>query len=400
MNFRRLVAITFIFGCVCVAWLILGSSILFRTEIGYEALGRQVEALWGSRHYQKAPEVSGYLPESGGTPLELTSSQIAVDLQLDHRRKGLLWYATYAVDFDGTYTFQNPTAEMITATVTFAFPTSDAIYDNFEFRIGETLVRPGGGDSRALSRRVEVQPRETVTIHIAYASRGMDEWRYSFADDITTVEDFALVVTTDFDDYDFPERTISPSAKTPTSGGWALTWEFSSLVSDFDIGVRLPQRLNPGPLASKMSYFAPVSLFFFFTVLVVLGAVQGNHLHPMHYFFLGATFFSFHLLFAYLVDHVLLELAFVIAAVVSLALVISYLWRVAGRTFALREAGLSQFFFLILFSYAFFFEGYTGLVITLGSVITLAILMQVTAGVDWDEVFKSKKPAPEKAQVK
>jgi len=164
--------------------------------------------------------------------------------------------------------------------------------------------------------------------------------------------------------------------------------------------VRLPQRLNPGPLASKMSYFAPVSLFFFFTVLVVLGAVQGNHLHPMHYFFLGATFFSFHLLFAYLVDHVLLELAFVIAAVVSLALVISYLWRVAGRTFALREAGLSQFFFLILFSYAFFFEGYTGLVITLGSVITLAILMQVTAGVDWDEVFKSKKPAPEKAQVK
>ena len=66
------------------------------------------------------------------------------------------------------------------------------------------------------------------------------------------------------------------------------------------------------------------------------------------------------------------ELAFVIAAIVSLALVISYVWRVAGRRFALREAGVSQFLYLVLFSYAFFFEGYTGLVITIGAIITLA----------------------------
>lgn len=155
----------------------------------------------------------------------------------------------------------------------------------------------------------------------------------------------------------------------------------------------MPRKLNPGPLASRMSYFAPVSLLFFFTVLVVLGAVKDTNLHPMHYFFLGAAFFSFHLLLAYLVDHVVLELAFAAAAIVSMVLVISYLWRVVGRRFALREAGVSQFLFLVLFSYAFFFEGYTGLVVTIGAIITLAMLMHVTAQVDWAEVFRRKEEA-------
>jgi inner membrane protein involved in colicin E2 resistance len=153
----------------------------------------------------------------------------------------------------------------------------------------------------------------------------------------------------------------------------------------------MPSKLNPGPLASRMSYFAPVSLLFFFTTLIVLGAVSNQNLHPMHYFFLGASFFSFHILFAYLVDHLLVEIAFVIAAVVSMALVAAYLYRAAGGRFALW-VGAAQLVFLVLFSYAFFFEGYTGLVITIGAILTLAIMMQLTAKVDWTEVFRRKEP--------
>ena len=43
--------------------------------------------------------------------------------------------------------------------------------------------------------------------------------------------------------------------------------------------------------------------------------------------------------------------------------------------------------FLVLFSYAFFFEGMTGLAITIGAVLTLFVLMQMTARVSWDDVF-------------
>jgi hypothetical protein len=390
MTIRRLIAVMFIFVCVTIAWAILGSSIYLRTEYGYDTLGEQVEGLWGTEHVQKAPVVMLSTGQETSN-VELESGQVNVDLHLEHRRKGLLWYATYEVAFDGTYTFRNPLNKTATATVTFEFPSPGTLYDDFEFRVNDVHTIPSGSDGHRLRTEIELPPGKEADIHIAYKSRGLDQWQYSFGVGIINVKNFFLSVNTDFREFDFPANTISASKKTPTPQGWKLEWEFTNLVSDFDVGVKMPYKLNPGPLASRMSYFAPVSLLFFFTVLMVLGAVKGTNLHPMHYFFLGAAFFAFHLLFAYLVDHVPLGLSFVIAAVVSMLLVISYLWRAVGARFALREAGISQLLFLVLFSYAFFFEGYTGLVITIGAIVTLAVLMQITAKVDWGEVFCKKE---------
>ena len=391
MTVWRLAAIVFILFCVTVAWMILGSSIIARTQSGYVSLGEQVEELWGAPHTQNAPSVK-FIDSSGREQsVELHSSDIDVDLSLDPRRKGLLWYATYNVDFNARYSIKNPLDEAVTTTVSFEFPSYGAVYDGFLFSIKGVQATPKGDMERGPTNTVVLSPGEEAEIRLAYRSRGLDTWRYSFGGGVTTVSNFELTVNTNFQDIDFPDHSVSASQKTPTGQGWRLLWTFTSLVSDFDVGVRMPKKINPGDVASRMSYFAPVSLLFFFTVLVVLGVIGGTNLHPMHYFFLGASFFSFHLLFAYLVDHIALELAFVIAAIVSMLLVISYLWRVAGRRFALREAGISQFLFLVLFSYAFFFEGYTGLVVTIGAIITLAILMQVSAKVDWAEVFRREK---------
>ena len=399
MTVWRLIGITFIFFCTTIAWAILGTSIIARTNSGYAELNRQVEGLWGSEHYQKAPTVTLKTVQKDGekekvivTPIELESSNIQVDFNLEHRRKGLLWYSTYDVDFDGLYTFKNPLDERAEGTVIFFFPASSTIYDEFEFRVDDLQVTPNENNSYdGIDAVVNVPPGSEITIHIAYKSRGLDRWLYSFSDGITTVKNFSLKATTDFADYDFPPQTISASTKTLAPNGWTLEWTFNNMVSDFDIGVQMPSKLNPGPLASRMSYFAPVSLLFFFTTLIVLGAVNDRNLHPMHYFFLGASFFSFHILFAYLVDHLLLELSFIIAAIVSMALVATYLYRAAGGRFALWVSG-AQLVFLVLFSYAFFFEGYTGLVITIGAILTLAIMMQLTAKVDWTEVFRKKEP--------
>jgi len=399
MTVFRLIGIIFIFICTTIAWMILGTSITVRTNSGYTELNRQVENLWGAEHYQKAPTVALKTIQKDGdkekeviTPVEMESSNIQVDLSLQHRRKGLLWYATYDVDFVADYTFKNPLNEPAEGTVTFFFPTSGTIYDGFDFRVGETDITPNAENSyEGIKAVVDVPAGGEIPIHIAYKSRGLDRWVYSFSDGIMTVRNFSLKAVTDFTEYDFPQQTISATTKTPTQDGWTLEWTFNNLVSDFDIGVQMPTKLNPGPLASRMSYFAPVSLLFFFTTLVVLGAVNGRNLHPMHYFFLGASFFSFHILFAYLVDHLLVELSFVVAAIVSMALVATYLYRAAGGRFALWVSG-AQLVFLVLFSYAFFFEGYTGLVITIGAILTLAIMMQLTAKVDWTEVFRKKEP--------
>jgi inner membrane protein involved in colicin E2 resistance len=111
----------------------------------------------------------------------------------------------------------------------------------------------------------------------------------------------------------------------------------------------------------------------------------------MNYFFLATAFFSFHLLLAYLVDHVSIHTAFAASSVVSVFLVISYLRLVVGTRFAAREAGLAQFIYLVMFSYAFFFKGFTGLAITIGSILTLFVVMQITGRIRWAEKFSAKR---------
>jgi hypothetical protein len=49
-----------------------------------------------------------------------------------------------------------------------------------------------------------------------------------------------------------------------------------------------------------------------------------------------------------------------------------------------------------MFSYAFFLKGFTGLAITIGSVLTLFVVMQVTGRIRWTEKFAGK-PVPEPA---
>ena len=194
---------------------------------------------------------------------------------------------------------------------------------------------------------------------------------------------------TNFDGFDFPQNTLAPSEKQKTSDGWLLTWSYRDLLSGFEIGLKMPEKPQPGPLAGQISFFAPVSLFFFFFLIFILTMLQRIELHPMNYFFLACAFFAFHLLLAYLVDHISIHAAFLICSAVSMYLVWSYLRLVAGRRFAF-ESAFAQFGYLVLFSYAFFFKGYTGLAITIGAILTLFIVMQTTGKIRWAEKFERK----------
>jgi inner membrane protein involved in colicin E2 resistance len=143
-----------------------------------------------------------------------------------------------------------------------------------------------------------------------------------------------------------------------------------------------------------MSFHAPVSLFFFFTVMFTIVILKKIPLHPMHYLFISAGFFAFHILMAYLVDHVDIHQAFWICAIVSVFLVVSYMRLVAGVKFAVVYAGLAQLVYLIGFSYAFFFTGWTGLTVVIVAIVTLFVLMQTTGRLNWNEVFAAKSALP------
>ena len=121
--------------------------------------------------------------------------------------------------------------------------------------------------------------------------------------------------------------------------------------------------------------------------MFVISTLRGIDLHPMNYFFFAAAFFSFHLLLAYLVDHISIHLAFPYL-LSGIDIPCRHL-RAAGGGYAIRrlEAGLAQLIYLVLFSYAFFFKGFTGLSITIGSILTLFVVMQMTGRIRWEDKF-------------
>ena len=109
---------------------------------------------------------------------------------------------------------------------------------------------------------------------------------------------------------------------------------------------------------------------------------------------MSAAFFAFHLLLAYLVDHISIHVAMAVSSIVSVVLVVSYLRLVVGMRFAALEAGTAQLIYLVLFSYAFFWRGFTGLSITAIAIITLFVVMQATGRIRWSERFAARARTP------
>src|SRR5689334_22329142 len=143
---RRVGAIIVIFLFSAFAWFILAASITSRTNSSDSALGPKVSATWGAPQTQMPPSatvvarmVESTVTDAGGikrtvtTPeyheLPIDRSRINVALDLDQRQKGLLWFATYRVDFHGDYILRND-SDKDEVTVNLAFPVANAIYDN------------------------------------------------------------------------------------------------------------------------------------------------------------------------------------------------------------------------------------------------------------------------------
>jgi inner membrane protein involved in colicin E2 resistance len=409
---KRIAALIFIFGGTSLAWLILGSTIFRRTYSSDEKLNSKVGSTWGTKQEQVPPSAvyttvqqKTFEKEENGKTVTRTydekadhnltpeSSNIDVALNLDHRQKGLLWYSTYAIKFGGDYVFQNSSDQEQLVTFRLKFPAEKAIYDDVVIRIdGQPL--PSVMADGMLSVQSKVAAHKFATMQVGYKSQGMDSWQYRLGSDVAQARNLTLNMHTNFKDIDFAENTLSPTAKRQTSNGWDLTWHYTNLLSGFQIGMTMPEKLQPGPLAGEISYFAPVSLLFFFFLMFIITTMRGIDLHPMNYFFLATSFFAFHLLLAYLVDHISIHLAFAICSLVSVFLVVSYLRLVVGPKFAFVEAGITQFVYLVLFSYAFFFKGFTGLSVTIGAIVTLFVVMQMTAKIKWSEKFEALKSPP------
>jgi hypothetical protein len=405
---KRIAAIVLVYLVATVGWVALGSTIVHRTESLDHKLTKEVGELWGIPLLQPAPWATLGVPRVVETrrvdatlkreiveretvidqlEVPLVASDIRVALELDQRQKGLLWYSTFRVRFAGSYTFENTSDRKGELTISFAFPAPSGIYDEFRFEVDGQPVNPSRHQATMLTYALPCEAKSRHKLSVNYYSQGLDRFVYDFGEGINEVRSFQFVALTDFSAIDFPDNTMSPTDKKPAGNGWELTWRYGDLITGNAIGIEMPKRINPGPMASRISYFAPVSLGFFFFLIFIIALLKRIEVHPMNYFFLAAAFFAFHLLLAYLVDHISIHTAFLICSAVSMFLVASYMRIVVGSRFAFVEVALAQVIYLVGFSYAFFVEGFTGLAVTIGAIATLFVVMQLTARIKWSEKF-------------
>jgi hypothetical protein len=397
---KRLAGVAVILAGATIAWFVLGGTIAVRTQ-GSDTVQRdQLAAQWGSEQIQCAPkfwfptrvvDIRKAEPVDEQTMMMPASSRIDVDLPLDPRQKGLLWYNTYGVAFSATYRVR-AAPHGAPMHVDFTFPTGNATYDDVVLAVDGKRI-PVTSASGVVTAALPSSHGRMSTVTVGYRSHGIGKWTYQFGDGVVSVHDFSLTMNTNFHAIDFPAKTLSPTVKQDTPAGWRLTWNYRDLVGGSGVGMAFPQRLQPGVIAERITLWAPLSLLFYVFVMLVITTLRRIDLHPVNYFFLAAAFFAFHLLFAYTVDRMPIGLAFAICSVVSMFLTVSYLRLVVGLRFAAVEAALAQFFYLILFSYALFDEGYSGLSITIGAIVTLFITMQVTGRIDWSERFTGRRVA-------
>ena len=394
MNIRRIIAIIFIFAATTAGWFILGGALTLRTEDRSGLLGSAVDEGWGPPLTQLHPATWYLTPGAAQPAVTLPPSAGDVHVQLDYepKKRGLMWYRTFSVQFSSEYVVVNPSPVTQTIYVRFQLPVADLTYRNFSLRLGDAEPSERTPENGVIVEAVSLAAGASVPLRVAYEARGTGAWKYEFGG-TPRVRNFTLQMLTNFDEIDFPVGTASPTERDAQGQGWSLVWKYPDVLSPGSIGMEMPSVLNAGPVAARISFFAPVGLLFFFAVVLILGAAHGRPLHPMNYFFLAAGFFAFQLLFAYLVDLLPLLVSFIIAASVSLALVGGYIHGVThGRM--TRLVVIAQFAYMVLFSYSFFFDGLTGLTITIGAIATLALLMRVTARIDWSEKFGGRIPAP------
>ncbi len=388
MTFKRILAITLIFFIGAAGWFVLGQVNWVRSHDTSSMLSASVQSLWGAPIIQHAPKLTVKVP---GTERKRhifpTRNQIRADIKLEQRRKGLVWYPTYTVDFTAVYKVTNEARIAQDIRLNFQLPSKQATYENVVLKIGNKTESFSASTGYGFQRIIPLSPQGSEIVEMHYQTRGVGSWLYKLGTASGRVSGLDVVVTTNFDTVDFIEASLSPMQTKTTETGLAIHWQANELITSQDIGIELPQKLNPGPLAARMSFFAPVCLLFFFVLITAICITRKIDIHPMHYLFVNAGFFAFHLLFAYTIDLINVHLAFAIASIVSVTIVVSYLSSALGEAFPWKIAAVGQLVYLILFSYSFFVTGMTGLTVTIASIVTLAVLMQITSKTNWAKVF-------------
>ena len=314
----------------------------------------------------------------------IQTQNVVVDVRSNIREKGLLKFAGYGLKFDGEYVIRNRESGARPFQFSFNLPENAGNITGIKILLAG---QPYDGDTNladGFQWTGVLRPGEERRFQIQYQANGTDRFDYQLGANQLEVGRLNFELKTDFADYRIPEEAMAPTGEAGDNAGTQIKWASENLVTGQNIALQFQISGNYGQIASKLFFYAPLAMLLFTGFLLIVNAARDIRLHPMHFLFIMTGFFVFYLFGSYIISfvHILVGIALALALSTGIMLYYAHLIRKGGEFFQSLAFGAGMFQWI--FSIAFFFPAYTGLLITTAAIIALVALMRATATVDWE----------------
>ncbi len=311
------------------------------------------------------------------------SQRLVLKIRKNVRKKGLLIFPGYVLDFRGTYIIKNQHGMAKKAYFLFSLPEGAGNMTGLEVAVDG---KPYAGDinfADGIDWSETMGPGEERTIQISYTAQGTGVFTYALGQRAVEMRELAVAAETDYDDVKIPDGSMAPTKNVSDGSKTRMEWHGKNLVSRQNIAMDFKVEGNYGSIVSRLFFHSPVAIFLFLGFLVIFTVAREMRLHPMNYLFIMISYFIFYLLGSYVISYIHVVPALALSLAVSTG-ILGYYGFLAGKgrelvLALLAGAGLFQW----IFSVAFFFPEHTGFLITIASILAFVALMRATAKVDW-----------------
>jgi hypothetical protein len=364
-------------------WLMLADRLETRTHQAMYKQLNSVKQIWGGNLAQPMPSVRYKRFGSDVSTLskgEIHATDIAVTLKVDYRKKGLVYYTGYHAEFIGKYTIKNPENENIYLSFIFPYPTrqGEGVLQNVKLLINgkEDIEDTEYQPNLALWTGL-LEPSDTLNLTVQYDGRGLNQFVYGFEPN-KQINRFTMKVDVHgAKNLDYPESTMPPTEfLQETEEGKTLVWELDKALTQLNIGVILPDKLNIEQQLFVMMYRAPAFFLLFFISLIAMIRLAKETLNFIPIAITSIAYFLFYPLFAYLVIYLGVIIAFIISFGSIGLLILNYMRILYGLKIAFAVF-MAYIFYLGITTVASLLPTYTGLILTIEGVVLLGVIMQV-----------------------
>jgi len=372
-----------VFLPLLIGWLVLADRLEKRTHKAMYKQLNSVKQIWGGNLAQPMPSMRYKLFGSDVSTLskgKIDSSDISVIVKVDYRKKGLVYYTGYNAEFVGKYIIQNPEKENIYLSFIFPYPTQqgEGVLQNVKLLVNgkEDIEDTEYQPNLALWTGL-LGPSKTLEMRVQYDGRGLNQFEYGFEPG-KQINHFTLKVDVQgAKNLDYAESTMPPTeSPQETTQGKILVWKLDKALTQLNIGVILPDKLNVEKQLFIMMYRAPAFFLLFLISLAIIFRLVGESLNFIPIAITSVAYFLFYPLFAYLVIYLGVIFAFIISFGSIGLLIFNYIRILYGAKMALSIV-TAYVFYLGITSLAVLLPTYTGLILTIEGVVLMGVIMQV-----------------------